>query len=93
MNFHGLTGNVITPSDKGYPFLRLEYNLAINRFPLAIVYCYTPIDVSNAMNVQCLPPTFNPTVPSVQEISYKHNMPKCIPSRSLSGDSIEYFVS
>ena len=49
MNFDGLTGKVITPSDKEYPILRLEYNLAINKFPLAIVYCYTPNDVSNAI--------------------------------------------
>ncbi|GAA0076796.1 FAD-binding oxidoreductase [Clostridium sp. CTA-5] len=49
MHFDGLTGIVITPSDKEYPILRLEYNLAINRFPLAIVYCYTPTDVSNAI--------------------------------------------
>ncbi len=39
MNFHGLTGKVITPSNKEYPILRLEYNLDINKFPLAIVYC------------------------------------------------------
>jgi len=49
MNFNGLTGKVITPSDKEYPFLRLEYNRDINKFPLAIVYCYDPIDVSNAI--------------------------------------------
>jgi len=49
MNFQGLTGKVITPSDKEYDILRLEYNLAINKFPLAIVYCYDPIDVSNAV--------------------------------------------
>ncbi len=49
MSFDGLTGRVITPSDEEYFILRLEYNLAINRFPLAIVYCYTPTDVSNAI--------------------------------------------
>lgn len=49
MNFHGLTGKVITPSDKEYATLRLEYNRAINKFPLAIVYCYNPTDVSNAI--------------------------------------------
>ena len=36
MNFHGLTGKVITPYDKEYHILRLEYNLDINKFPLAI---------------------------------------------------------
>lgn len=49
MNFHGLTGKVIIPSDKEYATLRLEYNRAINKFPLAIVYCYNPTDVSNAI--------------------------------------------
>lgn len=49
MNFHGLTGKVITPSNKEYAILRLEYNLDINKFPLAIVYCYDPEDVSNAI--------------------------------------------
>ena len=45
MSLNELTGMVIPPSDKEYPTLRLEYNLSINKFPLAIVYCYTPTDV------------------------------------------------
>ena len=49
MNFQKLTGKVITPSDEEYDILRLEYNLDINKFPLAIVYCHNPIDVSNAI--------------------------------------------
>ena len=49
MNFNGLTGKVITPCDSEYPILRLEYNRDINKFPLAIVYCYDAIDVSNAI--------------------------------------------
>jgi len=49
VNFQGLTGKVITPFDKEYGILRLEYNLDINKFPLAIVYCYDYIDVSNAI--------------------------------------------
>ncbi|WP_026884111.1 FAD-binding oxidoreductase [Clostridium akagii] len=49
MSFNELTGKVITPSDKEYDILRLEYNLAINKFPLAIVYCYDYVDVSNAI--------------------------------------------
>ncbi|WP_443662173.1 FAD-binding oxidoreductase [Clostridium sp.] len=49
MNFQGLTGKVITPCDKEYAILRLEYNLDINKFPLAIVYCHNYIDVSNAI--------------------------------------------
>ncbi|WP_312887236.1 FAD-binding oxidoreductase [Clostridium lacusfryxellense] len=57
MNFQGLTGKVITPFDKSHKVLRLEYNLAINKFPLAIVYCYNYIDVSNAIkwcNQNCI---------------------------------------
>lgn len=50
MNFHELTGKVITPYDSEYDILRLEYNLDINKFPIAIAYCYCPIDVSNAIN-------------------------------------------
>ncbi len=49
MNFNELTGKVVTPSDKEYALLRLEYNRDINKFPLAIVYCYNPIDVSNSI--------------------------------------------
>lgn len=49
MNFHGLTGKVITPYNKEYHILRLEYNLDINKFPLAIVYCYNSIDICNAV--------------------------------------------
>ena len=49
MNLNGLTGKVITPCDSEYPILRLEYNRDINKFPLAIVYCYDAIDVSNAI--------------------------------------------
>ncbi len=49
MRFKGLTGKVITPCDKEYDILRLEYNLDINKFPLAIVYCYDRMDVSNAI--------------------------------------------
>ena len=49
MNLCELTGKVITPCDTEYDILRLEYNLDINKFPLAIVYCYDPIDVTNAI--------------------------------------------
>lgn len=49
MNLGELTGKVITPCDSEYALLRLEYNLDINKFPLAIVYCYNPVDVSNAV--------------------------------------------
>lgn len=50
MSFQGLTGKIITPSNKEYDILRLVYNLDINKFPLAIVYCYINVDVSNAIN-------------------------------------------
>jgi hypothetical protein len=49
MDFDGLTGKIITPNDNSYSLLRLEYNLDINKFPIAIVYCYSPRDVSNAI--------------------------------------------
>lgn len=49
MDFSELTGKVVTPYDKEYPFLRLVYNRAINKFPIALVYCYSSFDVSNAI--------------------------------------------
>lgn len=49
MNFNELTGKVILPTDKEYATLRLLYNRRINKFPLAIVYCYNAKDVSNAI--------------------------------------------
>lgn len=48
-NFKGLTGKIITPLSREYSSLRLVYNRDINKYPLAIVYCYDPIDVSNAI--------------------------------------------
>lgn len=47
--FCGLTGEVITPSDKRYNMARRERNSAIQKFPLAIVFCHSDIDVSNAI--------------------------------------------
>lgn len=49
MNYSGLTGKVVTRFDEEYDVLRKDYNLAINKFPLAIVYCYNSQDVSNAI--------------------------------------------
>lgn len=49
MDFSGLTGKVVTPYDKEYPFLRLVYNRAISKFPVALVYCYNSFDVANAV--------------------------------------------
>ncbi len=47
--FYGLTGKVITPDDLEYEEARQEFNRAIQRFPLAIVYCYDKYDVANAV--------------------------------------------
>ncbi|MHC1681509.1 MAG: FAD-binding oxidoreductase [Clostridiaceae bacterium] len=49
MKFNELTGKVITPTNEEYDILRLEYNRDINKFPIAMVYCYNPVDVSNAI--------------------------------------------
>ncbi len=48
-DFDGLTGRVITPEDPSYQALRQVYNRAVNKFPLAIVYCLNEGDVSNAV--------------------------------------------
>ena len=45
----GLTGEVITPENPYYHEARQEWNRAIQRFPLAIAYCYEKVDVSNAV--------------------------------------------
>ncbi|WP_027700888.1 FAD-binding protein [Metaclostridioides mangenotii] len=47
--FAGLTGNVVTHYDKGYLKARQERNLAIQTFPLAIVFCKCEQDVVNAV--------------------------------------------
>lgn len=47
--FYGLTGEVITPDNPFYHSARQEWNRAIQRFPLAIVYCYNKFDVSHAV--------------------------------------------
>ena len=48
-NFEGLTGRVVTPDDPFYQELRQVYNRAVNKFPLAIVFCQNEADVSNAV--------------------------------------------
>lgn len=48
-DFDGLTGRVITSDDPYYEELRQVYNRAVNKFPLAIVYCQKETDVSNAV--------------------------------------------
>ncbi|MEY8353018.1 FAD-binding oxidoreductase [Lachnospiraceae bacterium 54-53] len=48
-NFDGLTGRVVTPDDPLYNELRQVYNRAIQKYPLAIVFCLNQSDVSNAV--------------------------------------------
>jgi FAD/FMN-containing dehydrogenase len=47
--YKGLTGKVIVPGDFQYEQARQEWNEAINKFPCAIVYCFDPCDVANAI--------------------------------------------
>jgi hypothetical protein len=47
--YRGLTSEVIAPGNPGYEEARQEWNRVIQRFPLAIVYCSTDRDVSNAI--------------------------------------------
>ncbi|MDR7074047.1 FAD-binding oxidoreductase [Fictibacillus barbaricus] len=47
--FNGLTGEVVTPIDPVYEEARQEWNRAINKFPLVIVYCERKQDVVNAI--------------------------------------------
>ena len=49
LSFNGLTGRVVTPEDPFYYEARQVYNRAVNRFPLAIVFCQNNTDVSNAV--------------------------------------------
>jgi FAD/FMN-containing dehydrogenase len=49
LDFSGLTGIVITPKSPDYDSARQEYNRAIQKFPVAIVYCLKIRDVSNAV--------------------------------------------
>lgn len=47
--FNGLTGRVVTRKDPLYNEARQEWNRAVQRFPLAIVYCCDKKDVANAV--------------------------------------------
>ncbi|MBU2703315.1 FAD/FMN-containing dehydrogenase [Sporomusaceae bacterium BoRhaA] len=49
MKYNGLTGRVVTPGDPEYEQARQEYNEAIDSYPAAIVYCFNPCDVANAI--------------------------------------------
>ncbi len=45
----GLTGRIVLPCDPIYPEARQGFNRAVQRYPVVIVYCRTPQDVSNAV--------------------------------------------
>lgn len=47
--YKGLTGEVIHPTDPRYKEARQEWNRAIQKYPLVIVYCFTKTDVRNAI--------------------------------------------
>lgn len=49
VKFCDLTGELITTNNIEYDTLRQEWNRAIQRYPIAIVYCYNNCDVSNAI--------------------------------------------
>ena len=49
MNFDKLTGEVITKSDSRYEEARQQWNRAIEKYPLAIVYCSCEEDIVNAV--------------------------------------------
>ncbi|GAB1762643.1 hypothetical protein PMEGAS70_46510 [Priestia megaterium] len=50
MFLKGLTGKVVTPKDPIYEEARQEWNRAIDKFPLVIVYCEKKQDVVNAIH-------------------------------------------
>lgn len=45
----GLSGEIILPFDLSYEELRQGYNIAIQKYPFIIVYCFEICDVSNAV--------------------------------------------
>jgi FAD/FMN-containing dehydrogenase len=49
LDYSGLTGRVVVPGDPEYERARQEWNIAIDKYPRAIVYCYTTGDVANAV--------------------------------------------
>ena len=49
MFLKGLTDEVVTPKDPIYEEARQEWNRAVNKFPLVIVYCEKKQDVVNAI--------------------------------------------
>ncbi|SFE48998.1 FAD/FMN-containing dehydrogenase [Bacillus sp. OV194] len=49
LNLKGLTGEVVTRFSPSYEEARQEWNRAVQKFPLVIVYCTNTGDVSNAI--------------------------------------------
>ncbi|OFD81220.1 FAD-linked oxidase [Bacillus mycoides] len=49
LSYEGLTSEIITRYDCEYEEARQEWNRAIQKFPLSIIYCFTKWDVSNAI--------------------------------------------
>lgn len=49
MYFCSLSGEVITKCDNNYEYVRQLWNRAIQKYPIAIVYCSSHCDVSNAI--------------------------------------------
>ncbi len=49
ISLSGLTGEVVAPNDEAYNEARQEWNKAIQKYPLAIVYCRNKSDVRNAV--------------------------------------------
>ena len=49
VKFCNLNGELVTPDDIEYNTLRQEWNRAIQRYPIAIIYCYNNCDVSDAI--------------------------------------------
>ena len=49
IDFNGLTGTVVTREEVNYEISRTMWNRAIEKYPLAIVYCQTIEDVKNSI--------------------------------------------
>ena len=49
IDYNGLSGIVVTPDDPEYKQARQVYNRAIQKFPIAIVFCRNKRDVCNAV--------------------------------------------
>ena len=47
--FYDFIGDIVTQEDKSYEVARLEWNRAINKYPLIIAYCECARDVQEAI--------------------------------------------